>query len=171
MQKRIVDGAEVRQIDSVIFAIGFEKDIRRFDIAVYNWGIVKMEFFENIDDLYGQRKDILNAESHAGFNGVGQGFAVNELLDEIGVRLVFIEVFDGFVKRRDARNVERLQGFGFDLSLVWFTVQTQENRSDYQRTKGKNTGNLPSMDLWLQEDCSRTWTYERPSSAGSRYNS
>ena len=58
-----------------------------------------------------------------------------------------------------------------DLSLVWFTVQTQENRSDYQRTKGKNTGNLPSMDLWLQEDCSRTWTYERPSSAGSRYNS
>ena len=58
-----------------------------------------------------------------------------------------------------------------DLSLVWFTVQTQENRSDYQRTKGKNTGNLPSMDLWLQEDCSRTWTYKRPSSAGSRYNS
>ena len=60
---------------------------------------------------------------------------------------------------------------GIDLSLVWFTVQTQENRSDYQRTKGKNTGNLPSMDLWLQEDCSRTWTYKRPSSAGSRYNS
>ena len=58
-----------------------------------------------------------------------------------------------------------------DLSLVWFTAQTQENRSDYQRTKGKNTGNLPSMDLWLQEDCSRTWTYERPSLAGSRYNS
>ena len=58
-----------------------------------------------------------------------------------------------------------------DLSLVWLTVQTQESRSDYQRTKGKNTGNLPSMDLWLQEDCSRTWTYKRPSSAGSRYNS
>ena len=72
-----------------------------------------MEFFENIDDLYGQRKDILNAESHAGFNGVGKRFAVNELLDEIGVRLVFIEVFDGFVKRRDAGYVERLQCFGF----------------------------------------------------------
>lgn len=123
MQKRIVDGAEVRQIDFVIFAIGFEKDIRRFDIAVYNWGIVKMEFFENIDDLYGQRKDILNAESNAGFNGVGQGFAVNELLDEIGVRLVFIEVFDGFVKRRDARNVERLQCFGFTPEeFVFFPV-------------------------------------------------
>ena len=67
-------------------------------------------------------------------------------------------------------NPRRCQGL-LDLSLVWFTVQTQENRSDYQRTKGKNTGNLPSMDLWLQEDCSRTWTYERPSSAGSRYNS
>ena len=123
MQKRIVDGAEVRQIDFVIFAIGFEKDIRRFDIAVYNWGIVMMEFFENIDDLYGQRKDILNAESNAGFNGVGQGFAVNELLDEIGVRLVFIEVFDGFVKRRDARNVERLQCFGFaPEEFVFFPV-------------------------------------------------
>ena len=68
-------------------------------------------------------------------------------------------------------NWDRFLPPGVDLSLVWFTVQTQENRSDYQRTKGKNTGNLPSMDLWLQEDCSRTWTYERPSSAGSRYNS
>ena len=82
-----------------------------------------MEFFENIDDLYGQRKDILNAESNAGFNGVGQGFAVNELLDEIGVRLVFIEVFDGFVKRRDAGYVERLQGFGFaPEEFVFFPV-------------------------------------------------
>lgn len=82
-----------------------------------------MEFFENIDDLYGQRKDILNAESNAGFNGVGQGFAVNELLDEIGVRLVFIEVFDGFVKRRDAEYVERLQCFGFaPEEFVFFPV-------------------------------------------------
>ena len=82
-----------------------------------------MEFFENIDDLYGQRKDILNAESHAGLDGVGQRFAANELLDEVGVRLVFVEFFDGFVKRCNAGNVERLQGFGFaPEEFVFFPV-------------------------------------------------
>ena len=123
LQKRVVDVPEVRQIDFVILAIGFEKDIRRFDIAVNDRGIVMMKFFENIDDLYGQRKDVLNAETNAGLDGVGQRFAANELLDEVGVRLVFVEFFDGFVKRRDTRNVERLQCFGFaPEEFIFFPV-------------------------------------------------
>ena len=84
MQKRIVHSPEIRQIDFVIFAIGFKKDIRRFDIAVYNRGIVMMEFFENIDNLYGQRKDILNAETDAGFDGIGQGFAAGKGAEAVG---------------------------------------------------------------------------------------